>query len=283
MEDETKQTAAEDDGSETTHRPLWNPSAPHLKWKVFVRGKDFTLQGSGVCGEEEEEEEDKSMPAHHGEAARSFYESVVRHTSSEGHCSTDTHTLTQRHRRATERGRRNADLIIDRHADTHSDGHSHTHTHRQNTKERETHKNTDLARDRPTNTHTKVIERGSHTHTHREKDTRETDSNKHTDTHTQDTTSAQNPTRTHAHTHGPQHTHTAFWLAQNGDTTGLSAMLDEGLNVNTKDSYGWSLLMVAACAGAGNTVRTLLERGARTASLLQGRARQQRLHSTWRP
>ncbi|XP_045119186.1 G patch domain and ankyrin repeat-containing protein 1 homolog [Portunus trituberculatus] len=41
-------------------------------------------------------------------------------------------------------------------------------------------------------------------------------------------------------------------------------MLDDRLNVNTRDGYGWSLLMVAACAGAGNTVRTLLDRGART-------------------
>lgn len=56
----------------------------------------------------------------------------------------------------------------------------------------------------------------------------------------------------------------AMKLSQNNDAVGLRKMLAQGFNVNVKDEYGWSLLMVAACAGAKDTVQTLLEYKART-------------------
>ncbi|KAK8379254.1 hypothetical protein O3P69_019241 [Scylla paramamosain] len=133
--EDNREKTTKDREHEDTQQPLWNPSAPYLKWKVFVRGKDSTLQGRGTCGDEQEDSEEDHLTPAHGEATRSFYENI--------------------------------------------------------------------------------------------------------------------------------HIHTALRLAENGDTAGLSTMLDEGLNVNTRDSYGWSLLMVAACAGAADTVRTLLTRGAR--------------------
>ncbi|XP_071524429.1 G patch domain and ankyrin repeat-containing protein 1 homolog [Panulirus ornatus] len=56
----------------------------------------------------------------------------------------------------------------------------------------------------------------------------------------------------------------ALKLSQNNDAVGLRKILASGFNVNAKDEFGWSLLMVAACAGAKETVQTLLEYKART-------------------
>lgn len=58
--------------------------------------------------------------------------------------------------------------------------------------------------------------------------------------------------------------HTAMKHAQNNEDESLQRMLENGLSVNAKDEYGWSLLMVAACGGAKAVVKTLLERKART-------------------
>lgn len=218
-QDRSADNRGETSGNDSTQQPVWNPAVPYVKWKVFVRGEDFTLQGRGVC--EEDSDEDPLTPSH-GEVASSFYESVVTPGDTRGHGSMNTHT-----HRYTER-----------------------HTHNQSTQGHS-------SRDTHTHEHT-----GRHTHM---QDTRKGDSGAslrggQTDTHTEDTS-------THTNTHtslGPQHTNTALRLAQNGDTAGLSALLDDGLSVNTKDSYSWSLLMVAACAGNADTVRALLNRGART-------------------
>ncbi|XP_063854110.1 G patch domain and ankyrin repeat-containing protein 1 homolog isoform X1 [Scylla paramamosain] len=226
--EDNREKTTKDREHEDTQQPLWNPSAPYLKWKVFVRGKDSTLQGRGTCGDEQEDSEEDHLTPAHGEATRSFYENIVRQGDTQrdrrqGHSSTDTC--------------REGDTERDSHTRKH--GHRQTHTRGQDTEERDRHRKTDLTKDRQP------------------------------DTRTQDTTNSTHISLPHTQpTHtpplGPQHTHTALRLAQNGDTAGLSTMLDEGLNVNTRDSYGWSLLMVAACAGAADTVRTLLTRGART-------------------
>ncbi|KAK3861017.1 hypothetical protein Pcinc_032972 [Petrolisthes cinctipes] len=55
----------------------------------------------------------------------------------------------------------------------------------------------------------------------------------------------------------------AFRCAQDNDVAVLRDLLNTGLNVNTKDTYGWSLLMVASCAGAKDAVKILLDAGAR--------------------
>lgn len=55
----------------------------------------------------------------------------------------------------------------------------------------------------------------------------------------------------------------AMKFAQNNDAINLREMLTNGFNVNAKDEYGWSLLMVAACAGAKDTVQVLLDNKAR--------------------
>ncbi|XP_045599697.2 G patch domain and ankyrin repeat-containing protein 1 homolog [Procambarus clarkii] len=60
-----------------------------------------------------------------------------------------------------------------------------------------------------------------------------------------------------------QSIHKAMALAQNNDVAGLRKLLTSGFNVNVKDEYGWSLLMVAACAGAKDTVQVLLDHKAR--------------------
>ncbi|XP_047487600.1 G patch domain and ankyrin repeat-containing protein 1 homolog isoform X1 [Penaeus chinensis] len=62
----------------------------------------------------------------------------------------------------------------------------------------------------------------------------------------------------------PKSLHKAMKHAQNNEEENLRQMLDNGLSVNAKDEFGWSLLMVAACGGAKAVVRTLLERKART-------------------
>lgn len=55
----------------------------------------------------------------------------------------------------------------------------------------------------------------------------------------------------------------AFRCAQENNVDVLKDLLDSGLNVNTKDAHGWSLLMVASCAGAKEAVKILLNAGAR--------------------
>ncbi|XP_076061960.1 G patch domain and ankyrin repeat-containing protein 1 homolog isoform X2 [Oratosquilla oratoria] len=55
----------------------------------------------------------------------------------------------------------------------------------------------------------------------------------------------------------------AMQCAQSNDVNGLKKCLDEGVPVNSKDDYGWSLLMIAACAGARQVIQELLLRGAK--------------------
>ncbi|KAG7153618.1 G patch domain and ankyrin repeat-containing protein 1-like [Homarus americanus] len=62
----------------------------------------------------------------------------------------------------------------------------------------------------------------------------------------------------------PQSIHKAMKFAQNNDSVNLREMVTNGFNVNAKDEYGWSLLMVSACAGAKDAVQLLLEHKART-------------------
>ena len=274
---------------------LWNPAsaAPYLKWKVFVRGNDSTLQGRGVCEVEESCREAHSFtPALHGDATKCFYESVVRQgdrrTNIDTHEQTDTNNQAQintdRHReRDTEKYRythTQGDRKTDRHRErdtekykyTHTHGdrktdrhrerdtekyrYSHTHGDRKADRERDKHRNTDLSRPRQadTNSHRRPQETIPIRH--------------------QVTSSCQDHTShnieypclpsTHPLPLGPQDTHTALRLAQTNDAAALSRMIDQGLNINTKDRYGWSLLMVAACAGAMDAVRMLLTYGART-------------------
>ncbi|GAB6029380.1 hypothetical protein CHUAL_005144 [Chamberlinius hualienensis] len=50
--------------------------------------------------------------------------------------------------------------------------------------------------------------------------------------------------------------------AEMNDLDGLRSQLDHGMDVNIRDSYGWTALMCAACAGAKEAVIFLLNRGA---------------------
>lgn len=53
-----------------------------------------------------------------------------------------------------------------------------------------------------------------------------------------------------------------FLAAQDNDADQVCACLDLGLDVDSIDLYGWSALMTAACAGAGDSARTLIDAGA---------------------
>lgn len=53
--------------------------------------------------------------------------------------------------------------------------------------------------------------------------------------------------------------HKAMKCAQNNEVAPLTDMLKCGLNVNSQDEHGWSLLMVAACAGSFDVVKVLLD------------------------
>lgn len=50
--------------------------------------------------------------------------------------------------------------------------------------------------------------------------------------------------------------------AEGNDLDTLVKCLDQGLNINCLDSFGWSPLMIAACAGALDSVKLLLRRNA---------------------
>jgi hypothetical protein len=50
--------------------------------------------------------------------------------------------------------------------------------------------------------------------------------------------------------------------AQKGDTAGVNALLNEGVDVNAKDKYGYTALMYASKEGHTETVKALLEKGA---------------------
>jgi uncharacterized protein len=47
-----------------------------------------------------------------------------------------------------------------------------------------------------------------------------------------------------------------------GNTAAVEALLNKGLNVNTKDRNGWTPLLEAGFGGHADTVRVLLDRGA---------------------
>ena len=57
--------------------------------------------------------------------------------------------------------------------------------------------------------------------------------------------------------------HRAFNFAQNNNYEGLKDLIDNGFNVNSKDEYGWSLLMCSACAGSTECVKLLLRHNVR--------------------
>ena len=46
-----------------------------------------------------------------------------------------------------------------------------------------------------------------------------------------------------------------FLAAQDNNADQVRACLDQGLDVDSVDIYGWSALMTASCAGAGDSVR----------------------------
>ena len=50
--------------------------------------------------------------------------------------------------------------------------------------------------------------------------------------------------------------------AMEGRSDTVRALLAKGADVNAKDKYGWTPLMLAALAGRADTVRTLLANGA---------------------
>src|ERR1043165_2991854 len=50
--------------------------------------------------------------------------------------------------------------------------------------------------------------------------------------------------------------------AGNGETGNVRRLLDEGLNVNVRDEFGFTALMFAARSGSAPTVNLLLSRGA---------------------
>ena len=55
-----------------------------------------------------------------------------------------------------------------------------------------------------------------------------------------------------------------FRHAQEGNLAQLTAALDQGMpDLNTADSYGWTLLMCASCAGHMTIVQFLMDRGAK--------------------
>ncbi|KAK7080059.1 hypothetical protein SK128_000728 [Halocaridina rubra] len=64
--------------------------------------------------------------------------------------------------------------------------------------------------------------------------------------------------------HNARDMYKAMKYAQNNSTAALSKMLMNGFSVNAKDEHGWSLLMVAACAGSVDVVNLLLRNKAKT-------------------
>jgi ankyrin repeat protein len=56
--------------------------------------------------------------------------------------------------------------------------------------------------------------------------------------------------------------HACFDFARQGDTTRLSAYVDQGVPVDLTDAHGNTLLMLAAYHGNAGTVQALTERGA---------------------
>ncbi|EDV36580.1 uncharacterized protein Dana_GF11874 [Drosophila ananassae] len=60
----------------------------------------------------------------------------------------------------------------------------------------------------------------------------------------------------------PFHSGQFFRLATNNDVEELSKMAMSPEEVNTRDSFGWTALMMAACEGAADVVAFLLQRGA---------------------
>lgn len=69
--------------------------------------------------------------------------------------------------------------------------------------------------------------------------------------------------RRHAKSNPPLSVAKLFLLVQSGDVTTLEQALMEGSDVNTTDSYNWSLLMSAAYAGHLPVVQLLLRHGAK--------------------
>lgn len=53
-----------------------------------------------------------------------------------------------------------------------------------------------------------------------------------------------------------------FTHSQNNDTTKLLQLLNSGVDVNARDTFGWTSLMCAACNGAEDAVKLLLKFGA---------------------
>lgn len=56
--------------------------------------------------------------------------------------------------------------------------------------------------------------------------------------------------------------HRLLKCAQEGDQRGLRELLNNGCNINFKDSYYWTAIMCASYAGQRGAVRLLLEKGA---------------------
>ena len=52
-----------------------------------------------------------------------------------------------------------------------------------------------------------------------------------------------------------------MYSAKEGDLDGIRELLDSGINVNFKDSNGYTALHVAACNGLTNVVSLLLDCG----------------------
>lgn len=55
----------------------------------------------------------------------------------------------------------------------------------------------------------------------------------------------------------------AMKFAQHNDLENLQKLIEFGVSINATDEYGWSLLMVAACAGSDHVVKYLLSKNAR--------------------
>ncbi|XP_050729065.1 uncharacterized protein DDB_G0283697-like [Eriocheir sinensis] len=228
------------------HIPYHPSVAPYLKWKVFVRGSESVLGGRGVR-EEEGREEHPFTSTLDGEETRNFYERLTRQTDRQRDRDTDT--------------QRDSETEEDSDTDRDSESHRNTdrHTERGRNKDRDKQEETNRYREGETNINTdnnRQRERHRHSPTNRQRKGC-------TDTHT-DTQKSPPNTHTPTYTPTPHDIHTALRFAENNDVTNLTAMLDQGMSVNTKDVYGWTLLMVAACAGAVDVVRMLLDRKART-------------------
>lgn len=229
-----------------SHIPYHPAVAPYLKWKVFVRGSESVLGGRGMR-EEEGREERPFTSTLDGEETRNFYERLTGQTDRQRDGNTDT----QMDSETEEDSNREED------SDTDRDTESHRNTNRQmergRNRDRDKQEETDRYREGETDTDANR-QRHRYSPTNR---LRRGDTNTLTDTQK---STPNSPT----YTPTSQDIHTALRCAENNDVSNLTPMLDQGMSVNTKDVYGWTLLMVAACAGAADVVRMLLDRKART-------------------